>query len=220
MMPYLHTREHPELGPVWTLTIVLALPDSTLGGLLPGAGEDDSVNGAPDDGMHGGVHHGGARDASRESGTAGGTVGGMQGGAPESDTHGELQDKGTQSELQESGTTAISPRTGLAGVPLTLIHGPVVGADWHPAARAPAGYFGFHVEEIHVVGAEGLPDALHLIVWAQGEMQEEPGPAAARVHWLPPDELRRRVSPDLGMIPGGASAAWSVADVAATIARR
>ncbi|HLS26392.1 MAG TPA: hypothetical protein VK063_11015 [Beutenbergiaceae bacterium] len=219
-MRYRQTSEHPGPGRVESLTIVPALPDGTLGGLLPEAGEESSINGAPYDGMRGGVHHGGARGGAPESDTAGGTVGGMQGGAPESDTHGELQDKGTQSELQESGTTAISPRTGLAGVPLTLIHGPVVGADWHQAARELAGYFGFHVEEIHVVGAEGLPDALHLIVWAQGEMQEEPGPAAARVHWLAPDELRRRVSPDLGMIPGGASAAWIVADVAATIARR
>lgn len=141
-----------------------------------------------------------------------------------------VDDDGAPGGAQESGSGGAhpgapgAPGTGdpaeVAGVPLTLLHGPVQGPDWQQAVRQMGADVGFHVEEVHVVAAEGLPEALHLIVWAVGEVQDEAGPDAARLHWLRPDELRRRVSPEIGMIPGGASAAWIVADVAATIARR
>ena len=132
---------------------------------------------------------------------------------------------------------------------LTLIHGRV-GADEHwltgAALRIPVQVAGFRVQRVHVVAAEGLPDALHLILWVDGDLRPDLGGSMAedgggrsserrgersggprgasagehpaRLHALSPGELRRRVSADQGIIPGGASPAWIVADVAAAVA--
>src|SRR5690625_580152 len=107
-MRYRQTSKHPDPGTVESLTIVPALPDGTLGGLLPEAGEESSINGAPDDGMRGGVHHGGRRGGSSEGDTTGAAAGGGPG-----DTQGVTPAGDKQGELQDSGTTATSPRTGL-----------------------------------------------------------------------------------------------------------
>lgn len=109
------------------------------------------------------------------------------------------------------------------GVPMTLIHGEVAGGeDWLTEAtvRIAATQAGLEIGGAQVVAAEGLPDAQHLIVWAQGWPSAQYAEYAARLEGLTPGELRRRVPADQGIIPGGASAAWIVADVAATIARR
>lgn len=110
--------------------------------------------------------------------------------------------------------------------PLTLIHGEV-GAeeDWYSqaVARISAERAGFAVDRVEVVAAEGLAGALHLIVWADGDLapeaEEGSGPQRpAPLLGLAPDQLRLRVAADQGIIPGGASPAWIVADVAAAIA--
>lgn len=128
---------------------------------------------------------------------------------------------------------------------LTLIHGRVgADEDWLTGAalRVPVEMAGFRVQRVHVLASEGLPEALHLIVWADGDLHPDLGGSVAgrgaddrgerdgensgghdgdhtaRLHVLSPDELRRRVSADQGIVPGGASPAWIVADVAAAVA--
>lgn len=152
---------------------------------------------------------------------ADGTLGGLLPGTDDDGAAGGPQQPATAgAHPGASDAPGAGGPEGVAGVPLTLLHGPVQDPDWQQAVRRMSADVGFDVEEVHVVAAEGLPEALHLIVWAVGEVSPEAGPEAARLQWLSPDELRRRVSPEIGMIPGGASAAWIVADVTATIARR
>lgn len=113
--------------------------------------------------------------------------------------------------------------------PLVLIHGEVGDVDPSldgqealdaAAAQITAAQAGLAIDRVQVVAAEGLPEAQHLVLWAEGWPSAEFAEHGARLEGVAADELRRRVTADQGLIPGGASAAWIVADVAATIARR
>ncbi|MGC0252293.1 hypothetical protein [Pseudactinotalea sp. Z1748] len=124
------------------------------------------------------------------------------------------------------GTGAANDDASPDRAPLTLIHGEVEAEeDWYgqAVARISAERAGFAVDRVELVAAEGLAGALHLIVWADGDLEPvaEEGSGSQRpaaLLGLAPDELRLRVATDQGIIPGGASPAWIVADVAASIA--
>ena len=125
-----------------------------------------------------------------------------------------------------AGTGAADDDAGPDRAPLTLIHGEVGSEeDWygHAVARISADRAGFAVDRVELVAAEGLAGALHLIVWVEGDLARETHEGAgahraAPLLALAPDELRLRVAADQGIIPGGASPAWIVADVAASVA--
>lgn len=102
----------------------------------------------------------------------------------------------------------------------SLIHGQVRdGENWLLEASLRIGLeqAGFRAQRIHVVATEGHPPALHLITWMSGDVRPDHGPQPSPLGSFTADELRQRLD-DSGVIPGGVSGAWIVADVAASLA--
>ncbi len=104
---------------------------------------------------------------------------------------------------------------------VSLIHAPVLdGEDWllEATLRIPVSAAGFRPQRVHVVATENEPDAVHLITWMAGDLREDLRPSTGpQLQRFSADQLRNRLDSS-GLVPGGVSGAWIVADVAASLA--